>query len=249
MSWRADVAKMTGHKFNPETITELGNLCWSQQQRERNQQKWLTDTFHSNLWCSATSATTLLVLNWAVLLCYVSKRQWTCQGHKVECDGQMHKNKNKTNKQSKIKHSTSYFPGTGKRHGLVVISGMALWEFRGNIEGYIVWISIWPHTQYFQLFSGSWNKTVQVPLMLCGENHRQQMSQVWCLRTTKEFAHIWLKYAINVSQRQKERLHLQTDIKLRLFWAKTPKHSPCHLHQLTHDPTGESDKLRPPNTL
>lgn len=78
----------------------------------------------------------------------------------------------------KKKHSTSYFPGTGKRHGLVVVSGMALGEFRGNAEGYIVWISISLHRNTFQLFSGSWDEGMS--LMLCGENPRQQMSQVWC---------------------------------------------------------------------
>lgn len=53
------------------------------------------------------------------------------------------------------------FLAQAKRHGLVVVSGMALGEFMGNTEGYIVWISI--TQKYFQLFSGSWNETIQVP--------------------------------------------------------------------------------------
>jgi len=38
------------------------------------------------------------------------------------------------------------FPGTVKRHGQVVVSEMALGEFRGSIEGYIVLISICSHS-------------------------------------------------------------------------------------------------------
>lgn len=60
---------------------------------------------------------------------------WRTQGG--NCDGK--------NKKNKRQHSTSYFSGTGKRHGLVVVSGMALGgnsEERGNTEGRIVLISI-----------------------------------------------------------------------------------------------------------
>lgn len=65
----------------------------------------------------------------------------------MECDGQK-------------KHSTSYFPGTGKRHGLVVVvvSRMALGEFRGNVEGYIVWTSISLRRNTFNFSQESWNE-------------------------------------------------------------------------------------------
>lgn len=66
------------------------------------------------------------------------------QGHKVEC------NHPKTEKTKIIKHSTSYFPGTGKRHGLVVVSGNGT---QGNPWGErlkaTVWISI---SEYFEFF-------------------------------------------------------------------------------------------------
>ena len=59
------------------------------------------------------------------------------------------------------KHSTSYFPGTGKRHGLVVVvvSGMALGGIRGGERGRLYSLDIHLTTQkYFQLFSGSWKE-------------------------------------------------------------------------------------------
>lgn len=57
------------------------------------------------------------------------------------------------------KHSTSHFPGTGKRHGLVVVvSEMALGEFRGNVEGYIVWISISLHRNTFNFSQAAGKK-------------------------------------------------------------------------------------------
>lgn len=60
------------------------------------------------------------------------------QGHKVEC------NDPKTEKTKIIKHSTSYFPGTGKRHGLVVVSGNGTQgnPWGGKTEGYSLDIHI-----------------------------------------------------------------------------------------------------------
>lgn len=107
---------------------------------------------------------------------HVEDMMWNAMGQKVKI-------------KPKQKHSTSYFLAQAKRHGLVVVSGMALGGGiqGGNIEGYIVWISITLRIQkYFQLFSGSWNQTVWVPLMLCEEMYWQQMSLVWCLEKKKK---------------------------------------------------------------
>lgn len=79
------------------------------------------------------------------------------------------------------KHSTSYFSGTGKRQGLVVVSGMALGAFRGNVKGYIVWISISLHRNTFNFSQVAGTKQSWCRWCFCGENHRQQMSQVRCL--------------------------------------------------------------------
>lgn len=90
---------------------------------------------------------------------------WTTQGG--NCDGK--------NKKNKRQHSTSYFSGTGKRHGLVVVSGMALGgnsEERGNTEGRLVLISISQTLHRNTFNSGRWSQT---PRVLLRQIHRQQM--------------------------------------------------------------------------
>lgn len=151
---------MTSH--NSEIMVK--KCCWFQRKRKKP-----TDATHKTLYFPQTLFNnTSWYWIWSRLLCDFSKWQWTRQGHKVEWSKniQLH-----------------IFPGTGKRHGLVVVvvSGMALGEFRGE-RWRLYSLDIHLTTQkYFQLFSGSWNETVRAPLMLCEDDHRQRMSQVWCL--------------------------------------------------------------------
>lgn len=86
--------------------------------RSRNQQKRLIKTLFSPTTLPGTESSHVALKN--------------DSGHTSRTQGGMRWSK---------KHSTSYFPGTGKRHGLVVVvvSGMALGGIRGgNVEGYIV---------------------------------------------------------------------------------------------------------------
>lgn len=105
--------------------------------------------------------------NWVVLLCDISKK--TAGTSRTQGGTRWSK-----------KHSTLYFPGTGKRHGLVV-SGMALGEFRGNTEGYIVWISISLHRNTFNFSQLEWNSPGAADAF-AGKLTRQHMSHVWCLK-------------------------------------------------------------------
>lgn len=49
----------------------------------------------------------------------------------------------------KLNQKTSYFPGTGKRHGLAVVSGMALRVFKGETLKAVVLIFISLHRNTF----------------------------------------------------------------------------------------------------
>lgn len=73
-----------------------------------------------------------------------------------------------------------------KRHGLVVVSGMALGEFMGNIEGYIIWISILLHRNTFNCSQVAGTKPSRCLLMLRGENHRQQKVVFFCFSPTQD---------------------------------------------------------------
>lgn len=79
------------------------------------------------------------------------------------------------------------FLAQAKRHGLVVVSGMALGEFMGNTEGYIVWISISLHRNTFNCSQVAGTKPSRCLLMLRRENHRQQMKVVFfCSSPTQD---------------------------------------------------------------
>lgn len=133
-------------------------------QKKNKTQKWLINTF--SFWRSLTSPATLPETELSrVALRYFKK---TVGASRTQGGTRWSK-----------KHSTLYFPGTGKRHGLVV-SGMALGEFRGNTEGYIVWISISLHRNTFN-FSQLERNSPGVADALRGNSHGStcHMFGVW----------------------------------------------------------------------
>lgn len=130
-----NVAKMVSHNIRLGNNKSGVRFLSSDIVNERNQQERLVKHFHCNA-----------LLRWATFARGFFRKMTAdpFQGHKVEC------NHPKTEKTKIIKHSTSYFPGTGKRHGLVVVSGNGT---QGNPWGErlkaTVWISI---SEYFEFF-------------------------------------------------------------------------------------------------
>lgn len=134
------------------------------------------------------------------------------------------------NKQKNNNIQLHIFLAQVKRHGLVVVSGMALGGIQGNIEGYIVWISIALHrnTFNFSQVAGIKQSRCRWCFVVGEKKKNSQAADVTGLASRKK----------TIIQRHQLKIHkgecfteanLQTNIQLRLFLVKN------HLHQPARD--------------